>query len=129
MVNKEDLMTAIKDNMAEEGQFSVYPGRRNVGDRAGKTTFRAPIVDLLLDDYEKGVSNIQSAFATARQNKDIRLENMLLVPLRPSLTISTDVIRRGAKEQNKLNMRLNHRVVRGLTSLDIKLIKQKEGEG
>ena len=65
-MNKDNLMIAIKDNMTEEDKFSVYLGRRNVGDRAGKTTFRAPIVDLLLDDYEKGVSNIQSAFATAR---------------------------------------------------------------
>ena len=125
--NKEDLISAIKDNMEGESQFSVYPGRRNVGDRTGKTTFRAPIIDLLLDEYETGVSNIQRAFANSVKNKDIRLKNMNLVPLRPSLTISTEVIRNGAQKHNKLNMRLDHRVVRGITNLDIELTKTRGG--
>ena len=111
LVNKEDLMEAIKDNMEGEAQFSVYPGRRNVGDRGGKTTVRAPIVDLLLEEYEQGVSKLQGAFAKARRNNDIRLKGMMLVPLRPSMTIPREVIRQGAKDQNKLNMRLEHRVV------------------
>ena len=85
--------TSTTENMTEEVHFSVYPGRRNVGDRSGKTTLRAPIIDLLLENYEKGVSNIQSAFDNARKNKDVRLKNMQLVPLRPSLTISTEIIR------------------------------------
>ena len=127
MVNKEDLMKAIKDNMTDEGDFSVFPGRRNVGDRSGKTTFRASIVDLLLERYDKGVSNIQLAFENARQKRDVRLKNMQLVPLRPSMTISTEIIRTGAKEQNKLNMRLEHRVVRGITNLDIKVTRKRDG--
>ena len=106
LANKEDLMTAIRDNMEGDAHFSVYPGRRNVGDREGKTTVRAPIVDLLLEDYEQGVSKLQEAFANARRNKDIRLKNMLLVPLRPSMTVSRELIREGAREQNKLNMKL-----------------------
>ena len=114
--------------MTEEAHFSVYPGRRNVGDRGGKTTFRAPIIDLLLENYEQGVSNIQAAFDNARRTKDVRLKNMQLVPLRPSLTISTDIIRTGAQEQNKLNMRLEHRVVRGITNLDVKVTKKRDGQ-
>ena len=93
LVNKEDLMEAIKDNMEGEAQFSVYPGRRNVEDRAGKTTVRAPIVDLLLKDCKQGVSKLQGAFANARRNKDIRLKNMQLVPLRPLMTIPRELIR------------------------------------
>ena len=127
-MNKDALMRAIKDNMNDEGQFSVYPGRRNVGDRSGKTTFRAPIVDLLLKDYKKGMSNIQSDFENARQRNDVRLKHMQLVPLRPSMTIPTEIIRTGSKEQNKFNMRLEHRVVKGITNLDIKLKKKRGGE-
>ena len=52
---------------------------------------------------------------------------MKLIPLRPSLTVSTEVIRNQAQEQNKLNTKLEHRVVRGITNLDIKLAK-KRGE-
>ena len=78
LVNKEDFIKAIKDNMEGEGQFSVYPGRRNVGDRSRKTTFRTSIIDLLFGDYEKGVSNIQRAFENSRKSKDIRLKNMQL---------------------------------------------------
>ena len=102
LANKEDLMTAIRDNMEGDAHFSVYPGRRNVGDREGKTTVRAPIVDLLLEDYEQGVSKLQGAFANARRNKDIRLKNMHLVPLRPSMTVSRELIREG--QENKINL-------------------------
>lgn len=58
LVNKEDLISTNKDNIECENQFSVYPVRRNVGDITGKKTFRAPIIELLLEEYEKGVSNI-----------------------------------------------------------------------
>ena len=121
-------MNAIKDNMEGDAQFSVYPGRRNIGDRSGKTTVRAPIVDLLLEDYEQGVSKLHGAFANARRNKEIRLKSIQLVPLRPSMTVPREVIRQGAKEQNKLNMRLKHRVVRGITNLDVKLKKKRTEE-
>ena len=121
-------MEEFKDNMEGEAQVSVYPGRRNVGDRGGKTTVRAPIVDLLLEEYEQGVSKLQGAFAKARRNNDIRLKGMMLVPLRPSLTIPREVIREGAKDQNKLNMRLEHRVVRGITNLDVNLKKKRSEE-
>ena len=128
LVNKEDLMTAIRDNMEGDAHFSAYPGRRNVGDREGKTTVRAPIVDLLLEDYEQGVSKLQEAFANARRNKGIRLKNMQLVPLRPSMTVPRELIRERAREQNKLNMRLEHKVVRGITNLDRRLKKKRSKE-
>ena len=85
-------------------------------------------MDLFLEDYEKGVSNIQRTFENSRQSKDIRLKNMQLVPLCPSLIMSTEMIKNEAQEQKKLNMKLEHRVVRGITNLDVKLSKIRGGE-
>ena len=71
---------------------------------------------------------MQVAVANTRRNKDIRLKNMHLVPLRPSMTIPLELIHQGAKEQNKLNVRLEHRVVRGIPNLDVKLKKKRTKE-
>ena len=120
LINKEDLLATIKDDRKGEAPFDTHLGRRNVGNRSGKMTVRSPIVDLLLGEYKQRVSQTHGAFANSRRDKDIRLKKATCT----FATVFDDpckVIRQGAKKQKKLNMRLEHGVVREKVNLDIKL--------
>ena len=98
---RDDLKKAIQDHIGEnlKDSFSIYPGRRNVYHEGKQTTFRAQIIDVLMEGKEETIDGLNQAFHLASEKNDIRLSGLNLIPIRPSMGANSLVISWAAKAQ------------------------------
>ena len=114
LTRRDDLKTAITENMPTQIAFGLYPKKHTLFDQGQRTTFRALFIDALEDRYEETYENITKAF----QAGDPRLAGMNLVLIRPTLKINIGNIITAAQQQNTFLAELAHLTVRGIKKLD-----------
>ena len=77
--------------------------------------------------YENDYNAITAAFNKAREENDIILGDLTLIPLRPTNEITIEKIAGGAKDQNLLSNNSKVAVLRGIKDLDIPLTEKQGG--
>ena len=114
LTRRDDLKTAITENMPKQIAFGLYPKKHTLFDQGKRTAFRALFIDALEDKYEETYDNITKAF----QAGDPRLAGINLVPIKPTLKLNIGNIIKIAHQQNTFLAELAHLTVRGIKKLD-----------
>ena len=73
------------------------------------------------DDYDREYLLLNKAFRKARENDDIILDGLNLIPLRPDPTITSKVILHAAKEQNEWCNDTEVSALWSISSIDVPL--------
>ena len=131
LTKRDDIRKAINRNIPsdeEEVKFGLFQGRRSVSDGQTKIYFRAMLIDVSTDDFEREFILLNKAFHKARIQGDPILGGLRLVPFRPDTTISAGIIVESAKEQNSWCNDTEVSVLRSIVSIDEPLTEKKETE-
>ena len=80
ITQRDDLKTAIRENMDTQEPFGLNPNRETIYINGKRTVFRALFIDSLEGRTEEITDQVSKAF----ESKDPRLHGFTLVPAKPT---------------------------------------------
>ena len=123
ITRRDDLKTAIRENMDTEEPFGLYPKRDTIYINGKRTVFRALFIDSKEDRTEEITNQVSKAF----ESNDPRLQGFTLVPAKPTPDMDLAEIELNASMHNGLMTTMTHHTIRGIEEIDMKM-ETKSGE-
>ena len=130
LTKRDDVRKMMDKYLAgAEVNYGLFQRRRAVSDDDERVFFRALIFDLSSENYNAEYIALQTAFAKAKAAQDTILSNYELVPIQPTLTLTSLVIVQAAKSQNLWCNDSMITILRGVSDLDAPLILRRDTKG
>ena len=117
ITQRDDLKTAIRENMGSEEAFGLHPKREMIYVNGNRTVSWALFIDSLESRTEEITNKVSRAFET----EDPRLQGFTLVPAKPTPDMDIVEIELNATQHNGLMFQMMHQTIRNIKEIDMKM--------